>query len=91
MFILLAQYLIFNILYSSCKIGLSKFFLGFRFNLAWLLGAPFVVLFGPGVLLWGPFWAFCLGLGAEGCQQQLNDVNQLAGIEPGRAAGGFKF
>ncbi len=70
------------------KIGLSRSFCGFIFGLtrAWgiLLGVPF----GPGVLLWDPFWVFFLGLGAKGCQQQLSDASQLAGLELGHNLAG---
>ena len=31
--------------------------MGFLFGLIWTLGVLFGVPFGPGVLLWGPFWA----------------------------------
>jgi hypothetical protein len=44
--------------------------------------------FEPGVLLWGPFWALFLHLGAEGCQQQLKYASQLAGLKLGRNAAG---
>ncbi len=56
----------------------------FRPNLAFvgLLGESFRARGGV------PFWAFFLGLGAEGFEQQPKDANQLVGLELGGIGAG---
>ena len=43
------------------------------------------------MLIWGVFWYYFAGLGAEGGQQQLKDANHDGSREPGRADGRLKF
>ncbi len=50
---------------TNWSLEVSRSFLGFLFGLVWPLGVILGVPFGPGMLLWGPFWAFFLGLGLK--------------------------
>ena len=43
------------------------------------------------MLIWVFFVCYLWGLGAEGCQQQLEDANHDGWLGPGRADGRLKF
>ncbi len=74
--------MIFDIL--PVKLVVSGSVLRFLLDRIWLLGVLLRVPFGPGVVR----LRLCLGLGPScgvpGCQQQLKDASQLAGLELGR-------
>ena len=63
-----------SLLGVGCKVGLPRSFWGFLFGLIWTLGVLFGVPFGPGVLLWGPFWALGPNVGSPECTGKGTDA-----------------